>query len=384
VVLELNRPVTVPVTVTPLAGANSAILRIDDPATPTVDFEVLNTVVVAAAMAGPAWSLAAEGSVDRNASTSYFVDVPAGASVLQANLSGIATGSQVRFIAINPWGVPVETTSSLSCYTNRPQLECKPQERSYQDPIPGVWELEVEARRTTPSLDNPFELTARAQGVTVTPEVVSLGTVTAGRPTPIDWKAHNRFGPVAVSGRGGPLGSAMTRRPSIADRGQQAYEVTVPAGVLRLDVSIGAAEDPAADLDLTVLHDGDVVGMAADGDSEESVSVVQPDAGRYLVVIDGYAVPAGRTAYDYLDVFFSPALGRINVPDVPTTLDTAGTTTITGTVVAAPSPPAGRRLFGEMTVVTDEGAVVGTGAVSIDEVTPGSASPGPSGPAARS
>jgi hypothetical protein len=39
------------------------------------------------------------------------------------------------------------------------------------------------------------------------------------------------------------------------------------------------------------------------------VSTPNPAADTYTVVVDGFAVPAGTTAYDYRDVFYSPALG---------------------------------------------------------------------------
>ena len=42
--------------------------------------------------------------------------------------------------------------------------------------------------------------------------------------------------------------------------------------------------------------------------------------------------------------------------------------TISGSVTAEAAPAAGRQLFGEMVVVTDEGAVVGRGNVSIGSV----------------
>jgi subtilisin family serine protease len=369
VVLPLNKAVDVVVTATPAAGANGGILRVDDPATSVIDFEVLNTVVTAAHPTAPAYAMSVEGAVDRNSYTSYFVNVPAGAKALQVNLSGIATGSQTRFIAINPWGVPAESTSSLVCYTNYSDAaECKPQERAYENPIPGIWELEVESRRTSPSLSNPFELTARVQGVAVSPETLTLPSVTAGTPTPVTWTVKNQFGPVTVTGRGGPLGSSVSTRPTIADGAAQTYTVTVPAGSTRLDVSIGNTSDAAADLDLTVQFGGATVAQSADGDSEESVSIPNPAAGTYTVLVDGYEVPSGSTQYDYRDVFFSPALGQVTVPATPRTLANGATTTISGTVTATAPPPAGRSLFGEMEVVTDEGAVVGRGAVQIGAV----------------
>jgi hypothetical protein len=160
----------------------------------------------------------------------------------------------------------------------------------------------------------------------------------------------------------------MSKRPTIADGETQEYTVDVPAGAGRLDVSIGNVSDAAADLDLTVLLNGVRVGQSADGDSEESVSIPNPAAGTYTIVVDGYAVPAGSTAYDYLDVYYSASLGTVAVPATPKTLANGASTTITGSVTAAAAPPAGRSLFGQMAVITDEGAVVGRGSVLIGQV----------------
>jgi subtilisin family serine protease len=367
--LPLNKTVTVPVVVTPGTGLHSAILRVDDPATSVVDFEVLNTVITPTAPRQPAYAMTAEGTVERNSYQSYFVTVPEGASALQVNLSGLRGASQTRFIAFNPWGVPVESTSSLNCYPNfSDPAVCKPDERSYENPLPGVWEIEVESRRTSPLLRNPYQLTARIQGVSVSPELVTLPSVTAGEPTPVTWTVTNEFGPITVTADGGPLGSANSQRPTIADGASQEYTVEVPEGAERLNVSIGNVSDAAADLDLTVLRDGVQVAQAADGDSEEAVSIANPAAGTYTVVVDGYSVPSGTTEYDYLDVFFSPALGSVDVPATATPLASGASATITGTVTAAAAPPAGRSLFGEVVISTTEGAVVGRGSVLIGAV----------------
>jgi hypothetical protein len=368
--LRLNQPVTITVRAKPRAGAHGALMRVDDPATSTVDTEVMNVVVASTATTGPAYSVTRTGTVDRNLYKSYFVTVPEGAKALQVNLTGIATGSQTRFIAVNPYGLPVESTSSLVCYTNFSDPdECNPNSRAYEDPLPGVWEIEVESRRTSASLRNPFELRAAIQGVTVTPAVVELPTVTAGVPTPVTWTVTNNFGPVRIQGKGGPLGSAFTDRPSIATGETDTYTVEVPEGATRFDAVIGNPSDPGADLDLYVYRDGVLVDQSADGDSEEAVSIEDPEPGTYTVEVDGFDVPAGTTEYDYRDVYFSPTLGSVDVPATFVTLANGATTTISGTVTAETAPAAGRELFGEMTVVTDEGAVVGRGAVSIGAVT---------------
>ena len=86
----------------------------------------------------------------------------------------------------------------------------------------------------------------------------------------------------------------------------QKFTVVVPEGAERLTATIGRTSDLGADLDLYVRNAaGTIVGQAADGDSEESVTLTKPAAGTYTVQVDGYSVPAGTTEYDYLDVFFS-------------------------------------------------------------------------------
>ncbi|MFC0028912.1 S8 family serine peptidase [Micromonospora chaiyaphumensis] len=368
--LPLNKTVTVKVKAKPLtAGAHGAIMTVDDPATSVVDFEVATVVVASTAVSAPAYSFATGGSVERNSFTSYFVTVPEGAGALQVNLSGIATGSQTRFIAINPYGVPVESTASTACYTNfSDAAACKPQERDYQNPIPGVWEIEVEARRTSPALDNPFQLQARVQGVTVEPAVVELPSVTAGTPTEVSWSLTNAFGPVQVTGVGGPLASVHAERPSIAEGARQEYTVDVPAGATSFTARIGNPSDLSADLDLSVFLGATRVGQSADGDSEEAVTLTNPAAGTYRVVIDGYAVSDPTTAYDYRDSFAAPALGSLSAPSTPLALANGATATLTGTVTANATPAAGRELYGDLAVTTVEGAVVGRGSVEVGAV----------------
>ncbi|WP_319463811.1 S8 family serine peptidase [Micromonospora sp. RTP1Z1] len=368
-VLPLNKPVTLQLETNGGYGVHSAVMRVDDPATPGVDFEVLNTIAIGQDLTAPGYGFTTSGSVDRNGFTSYFVNVPAGASALQVNMSGLAGGSQTRFIAFNPYGVPVESTSSLGCYSNFSNpAACKPDERDYANPMPGLWEIEVESRRTSPLLENPFTLSATVQGVKVDPATVELPSVTAGQATPVTWNLTNAFGPVTVTGKGGPLGSAAVSRPTIADGEQQTYHVTVPAGATRLDVAINNPSDPKADLDLVVQRNGVKVASSADGDSDESVSIANPAAGTYDVIIDGYSVPAGTTAYDYRDVFYASALGSLDAAPTTATLANGAGASLTGSVTAQSAPAAGRRLFGELLVVTDQGAVVGRGNVSIGTV----------------
>ncbi|NIL40562.1 S8 family serine peptidase [Salinispora arenicola] len=371
VALPLNRTVTVRVVAKPDAGAHGAIMTVDDPATNTIDFEVSLVVVASNETRKPNFSFSAEDSVHRNSSTSYLVTVPPGTGALQVNLDGIATGSQTRFIAFNPYGVPVESTSSRVCFTNYSDPDiCKPQERDYQNPIPGVWEIEVESRRTSPSLNNPYQLTARIQGVAVEPAVVELPAVDAGVATPVQWSLNNTYGPVTVTGQGGPLSSVQTARPTIAEGAAEEFLVEVPADAAEFTARIGNPANAAADLDLYVFLGSERVGLSADGDSEEAVTLDNPEPGTYRVVVEGYAVDGvgGSTAYDYRDSFSAAALGTLSAPSTQLALGHGATGSVTGTVTAQASPAAGRELQGELAMVTSEGAVVGRGAVAIGAV----------------
>jgi subtilisin family serine protease len=369
--MPLGGTVDIPVkALTSTPGAHSAILEIDDPATPVVDKRVLLTVVLSQDLAAPAYSQNQKGSVERNLTKKLYVSVPQGAKALQVNLSGFGAKDQVRWIAFNPYGVPVESTASTACFTNYSAPSCNSTSRAYANPLPGIWELEVEARRTSPSLVNPYTLTAAVQGVTVDPASQTLASVTKGQPAPVKWTVTNQFGQVTATPQGGPLGSSVNGRKTIANHEVQEFTVEVPAGATRLNASIGGTSDPGADLDLFVLRGGSVVAQQADGDSEEAVSIANPPAGTYTVRVDGYAVPSGSTQYNYLDVFFSPALGSLAVPATPFELAPGASQVVEGTLTANAEPAAGRQLFGEMRVVSDQGAVLGTGSVIVGAVTP--------------
>lgn len=369
--LPLNQPVTVQVQAAPgSAGIKSAVLDVDDPRTEGVDKQILTTVVVASPVAH---TYAASGSVQRNSTRSYFLTVPEGARSLEVAIGGLKDRSQTRFIAIHPYGTPVDNTSTPYCYNNYLDGNgCKPDVRSYADPQAGVWEVEVEARRTSPLLDNPYTLDATVLGADFDPQTVTVPEVKAGTPAPVSWKVTNRYAALDGKLTGGPLGSAKAARPAIRQGETQTTTVEVPAGAASLDVAIGGVSDAAADLDLTVYDAaGKQVAQSADGDSEEAVSLPSPAAGTYTVKVVGYSVPAGSTDYDYRDVFFSSTLGTVTVDgSAPVKLGTGDSATVTAQVTAAAEAPAGREFFGRVQLVDARGTAAGSGSVRIEKVMP--------------
>ncbi|MFF8321238.1 S8 family serine peptidase [Streptomyces bobili] len=369
--LPLNKPVTVKVQAAPKsAGIKSVILEVDDPKTEGVDKQVLNTVVVSTPVAH---TFSAKNTVQRNSSQHYFLTVPEGASSLEVAIGGLKDKSQTRFISIHPYGVAVEDSATIYCYNNYLDGNgCRPDARSYADPQPGVWEIEVESRRTSPLLDNPYKLDVTVFGAAFDPATVTVPEAKVGTPAPVSWKVTNNF--AAVDGKlvGGPLGSSKKARPTIADHENQTTTVEVPAGAKSLDVSIGGVSDASADLDLTVYDAaGEQVAQQADGDSNEAVSIPSPAAGTYTIEVAGYSVPAGTTAYDYLDVFFSSSLGTVGVDEsTPVKLATGASTAVAATVTAAAPAPEGRSFFGQVQLVNARGTVAGLGSVSIEKVLP--------------
>jgi hypothetical protein len=247
--------------------------------------------------------------------------------------------------------------------------------RSYEDPLPGVWEIEVESRRTSPMLDNPFTVTGTALGTTFDPETVVIDEAQTGTPSPVSWQVTNGF--AAIDGgslAAGELGSAMTDRPSIAEGEYATTTVAVPEGASEFSAVIGGTSDPAADLDLYVyLGEGDgreLVGSSTSSASDETVTLPDPAAGTYTVEVHGYAVPAGSTEYDYRDAYLSAGLGTVAVEERLIGLGTGETTEIGAEVTVTGSAPEGREFFGEVRLLNAAGSATGAGGIRIESVTP--------------
>ncbi|QRP48272.1 S8 family serine peptidase [Amycolatopsis sp. FDAARGOS 1241] len=375
--LPLNKPVSFQVKVNPKqAGVHSALLDLDNPLTIGVDLQTMNTVFAPAEFAASG-TFEASGTVARNQSVSYFLRVPQGASSLQVDLTGGGDPGkgQVRFLRYDPTGVPVDSNTSTNCYNPDAGAGCTggtPTSRTLSNPLPGVWEITVEARRTSDVDVAPFKLTASALGTAISPNPDDLASAPLGTGVARTYTVKNTLKAFTGHVVGGPFGSAAITRPSIKQDESAQTQIVVPAGSSSLTVTIGNPADAGADLDLTVYNctSGSCVqaGQSADGDSEESVTLQNPAAGNWLAVVDGYSVPAGTTAYDYLDAFVNPAFGAVAVTDPVAAHASGSTWTVPGVVTASQAPGAGRVLRGLLSVVDDAGKTVGSGTVLVRAV----------------
>jgi hypothetical protein len=375
--LPLNEPVTVTVEAAPRSpGAHSTILEVDDPSTRGTDHQLLATVVVPRELAAPSYALTESGTAQRNDSTSYFVRVPEGTKTLEVAMDGLAEGSQTRWIAITPWGTLADDSTTTLCYPNydNPANTCDPSRRSYADPIPGVWEIEVESRRTSPLLDNPYTLTSTALGVRFNPETLILGHIDAGMPMTVAWGVTNDFAPLEGSLEAGEVGSAMDATPTIAHGDYRTSTVDVGEDVSSFIAEIGGPDDPAADLDLYVYRDGELVGSGTSPGSEEAVTLDAPEPGEYTVEVHAYSVPQGSTTFAYRDAYLSAGLGVVDVDEEAViSLDTGATKAARATVTvteAAAHAGHGRQIFGQVRLLNAAGTLAGAGNLVIDHVTP--------------
>ena len=378
--LPLNVPVQLPVSIAPnAAGAHSAILTLDDPSTAGIDYQAMNVVVASHAFAAAGnYAVTTSGAVGRAQQQHYFFDVPAGTPALMVDFSGpsaAAQTGQARFLRWHPFGIGIDDNAVSNCYTPAAALGCStgsPLSRSTANPFGGVWEVTVDARRTSDADFAPFTMTASILGASVSPNPDVIASATVGVPVARSYTLTNLLGAFTGRAVGTTLGSAHLATPSIANLAQQQYPVTVTAGTTSLRATIGGTSDPAADLDLFVYNctTGSCVlaGQSADGDSEESVTIANPAAGTWVVLIEGFAVPAGTTTYNYVDVFVNPAFGSVSVTDANALRPSGASWTVPASVAANAVPAAGRVLLGNVQVRTDSNVLVGSGEVVVQSV----------------
>src|SRR5262249_51220951 len=159
-----------------------------------------------------------------------------------------------------------------------------------------VWEVTIDASRTSAVSPATFSVTATLQGVDVSPSSWVIDPATIGSTSTQAFTFHNRFGAFTGGAVGTALGSAFRAHPTIASGGpQQTFTVNVPAGSSAISARIGNASDAAADLDLFLFdcHTGSCVLKASStsGSAEEFVSSSAPAAGVWIVLVDPFAVP---------------------------------------------------------------------------------------------
>jgi subtilisin family serine protease len=377
--LPLNMPVSFPVYITPAAeGEHSAIMSLDDPSSAGIEFQTMNTVIVASKFSAAGnYAVATSSTVDRAQNKSYYFQVPVGAPAFKIDFSGPSASpgtGQARFLRWHPYGVGIDDNAVSNCYVGLACGTGSANGRTGTNPFAGVWEVTVDARRTSDTDPVPFQMTASILGASVSPNPDMIAQAQVGVPVARSYTLSNLYGAFTGRAVGTALGSATRSTPTIANGVRQTFNVMVPAGTTSLRAVIGSPSDAAADLDLFVYNctTGTCVlaGQNADGDSEETVTIANPAAGLWMVAVDGFAVPSGSTTYSYLDVFANPGFGTVSITDANALRPAGASWVVPGAVTVLGAPAAGRVLLGNVQVRTDTNTLVGSGDVIVQAVGP--------------
>jgi hypothetical protein len=245
--------------------------------------------------------------------------------------------------------------------------------RTSTNPQAGVWELVVEARRTSDVLSAPFTLTATVTNTTISPNPDPVPSAVIGTPQDRTYTIANLFS--AFTGRlvgGGSLASTQTQRPSVAHQGQTTVDVTLPSGVSSYVVKTGNSSVGNADIDLVVFRCNPTcvtVGSSGGATATETVTLANPAAGLYRILIDGFNVPGGSTDFDLVDSWTSAALGSLTSSDT-NALHAAGSSyNATATLTVLGQPGAGRLITGTLFVRTEADVTIASGSVVVQSLT---------------
>lgn len=375
-VLPLNNPVKVPIMIAPQKeGAHSAILLVDHPSVPGHVHCVINTIVVPFRfVAENGYEIKMNVTPPIPGDMSVFVNVPAGVAALTTSVST----SDIRLALISPERDVRWLSGSVSEGGNT----CC----SFARPTPGVWEINLASQvgqEFNPDASMPIKCTP----VTLTAAIMDIGI----KPTPDSFvpvidinypfslMLTNRMAKVIAEAESVSLGSALHKCETIVQGEQHVYEIIVPKGATSLRAKISDVSDPGADLDIYLLECsspernesdqkspkeqgksnklamlldplGSTRAKADDTDREGEVEIPNPRPGRWMVIVDAFAIPNGRTSYQYLDVFTHPRFGSVALTDVAEKRMPSALWTIKGNVWIADLPETPRRLNARLLV----------------------------------
>ncbi len=372
IALPLNQPVTLSVTVNaPTPGVHSAILNLQYPSSPQIEYQVMNTVVATIPFStSNNFTVTLDGSAGRPDKTQFFFNVAEG-TAFRVNVAGPGgsgnINGRVRFLRYHPWGVPYDNVNTTGYQTGGTQS------RTLSAPTRGTWEVTVETSRTSTISPTTFSVTGMVWNASISPNPDNVD-VQVGVPLARTYTAQN----LAAAFTGGMSGTALTSNlvltPTISAGAAQQQGIVVPAGTTNLTVKLTGTSDPGADLDLYLYNCTTgtcaLAGYSAGSTSVETVSINNPAAGLWVALIDPYAVPAGTTTYGYADAYTNAAFGSVSVVD-PAVLHLTGDTwsSASASVTALVAPTSGRFYTGSVQLKSGT-SVIATSSVVVKSVAP--------------
>ncbi len=338
-VLPLNQPVPVSIGVSPKsAGVHSALITLDHPSIPGHAYRTLATIVAAEPLdAGNHFTVVTKTTVPRPEMRSFFYRVPAGVAALKIEID--APKRAVQVAAMRPDTRAATLQRVVAATTGRGgggggAAATLPKETYVvAEPAGGVWEVRLtdiedtrsfdwqQSEKGTPAPPTAATITIQALGVSLGEEGGGVTLAGNANGPSHDVSFTNRFAEFSGAAVSQPLGAARRLHPTIRDHEQQFYDVDVPAGSAMLTIRAAKPTDVKADLDVYVYDctgkECRAAALDADPIGDETITVQNPAAGKWKVVVDAASVPSGSTSYDYVDVVFNQSFGMVAATDQP-------------------------------------------------------------------
>lgn len=375
IALPLNTPVTFPVQIAVTeAGAHSAVLTLEHASQPGPVHRMLATIVAAHQFqADQGYRISTAVTVPRPGDRGVFVNVPPGASVLAIATEG--GSARVRLID------PLRAERTVACFTPVSVRSSSP--CAVGPPAAGVWEINLWGGQNGYEYDPEAPQPLKPETITVTAtllgvDVVASATAMTSRldaALPLELTLTNRLGKTEAAATTLALGSGFHVSRTIAAGQQHLYEIAVPSGTTSLGAQL-SSRNQTADLDIYLLDCSAPPApgalpqekargnkappappvpcaardSAADDTDGGHVEVPEPVAGRWVVVVDAFAVPSGAVEYEYRDFFIHPRFGTLAVTDILEPRDRLQQWTVKANAWVAESPAPPRRVLGRATV----------------------------------
>jgi hypothetical protein len=329
VTLPLGQPVPVTLAVEPPGfGVFTAHLTLSRPDVPGHAYRTTATVVAPEPLhAANQYRVKKETKVPRPGMQSFFFQVPEGASALNVELGW--TDRQVGLTVVRP---DTRQTRGDAVLT-----QARGVVHVVWSPMPGMWEVRLtdvadtqtfdwqQARKPEPVPPTPATLTISAFAVEVervgAPPWDALAADPAGAVADFELALTNRMAEFKGGAVSTPVAGARLVTLEMAAKEQRVFEVEVLPGSSALLVRAFGASDPTADVDVYLFDctGEDCKGAKVDADpvGDEWVTVTNPAAGKWKVVVDVDSAPSGRVTFRYLDAVLNPAYGVLAPTDIP-------------------------------------------------------------------
>lgn len=255
---------------------------IDDPTTPVIDDEILNTIIIPEEFAADQnYTIKWEDVNGAHMQTHHFVKVPEGTNGLWTK---VEYGNYLEYGIYSPYGMyifPFQTSDEPYVTKN---------------PVPGVWELVTTGFNWEYSTGYYGNLTASIYGLNLTPSIWNVKRIYSDNNTnfTIKFNITNLYAPfngtiVAIG-----LGTYNASIESVADGEYFIKGIEVPSGVRQLKIRIGNPSVTDADLDLYLYDsEGNLVvspKLYMGPTANEEIVVDYPSPGKYSIVVEGFNV----------------------------------------------------------------------------------------------